>query len=218
VNIAAYAERVVADPMTGEGRVHRQEWRVVLVQPKHWDRLRKAFGDHHRIKKYVLLHRYVKGGVEVEPWAPFDTVDSKREAFFMIDSAAVPVDPEMVRARDELAKATAEKAEKDRRLAESAELLRVKREELAEVSRKSEHAFFRLGEGSADGKMLCNEWNAMIARLSPDKDFIAKSKLDRAFLDDYAAVATAMSVPAKRKALRTFFKRLPEHERRIRAS
>jgi hypothetical protein len=195
--IVAYFERESYDPETGEPGILRREWRVVPSNVYAAEQLRTLMARHSGRDVWptnVMEARYIRRGA-AEPWVPQYGATSMRDALENLESGVVPVHPLLTEIR--IARAAARAAE-DRK-AREAEAKAAAERERAELRRASTDAFRRLAE-SRDGT-LAAEWNFSCSKLNatpPD----AAWRSDATLRDHNAAIWSAVTVPAKRKAIR----------------
>jgi hypothetical protein len=199
--IVGYTERESMDPITGAEGVLRKEWKVEPLALVPEETVVAAFGPDWRRwspgASWVLSVRYIRRGKE-EEWSLFQTANSRGQALQYVDDRAVATDPEL---------AALQKAREVHRQAEE-ERARVKAVQAEErrldtlAARRSEAAFERLLAGKGGGWAL--GWQRFIEAHAADADYCAAKQGDTRFMELYSAVLRAMTVPAKRKALRAF--------------
>ena len=206
--IVAYSERESCDPITGEVGILRKEWRLESV--KNWDEniLYAAFGAHWRMfrpgAEWLLLHRYIRRG-KPEPWTPVEVGNTRGDVLHAIDGS-----PNVRATSTELqAMWDQELLATEARIQESAAqaIKELSMRDAEEQKRKSEAAFARLRDGKHSHLALAwNDW--IIAHMDNHKlKAEMRSGARPEMTQDYQAVLAAVTVPAKRAAIRHFLQR-----------
>jgi hypothetical protein len=200
LEIVAYRERTPSWSDT----VLRTEWRVRPVEACPYDYLVAAWGKdwgyHHPETTHVLEQRYIRNGVE-EPWRPSFAARSRAHALEHVDGGrgVVELDPELI------AQTAATIAESERMAAEknaqaaAAHDAEARRERV----RRSEKAFGDLSMHVRDGHWAAR-WTTFVADADKDDEFFASIRADDEFRRLHNAVIAAITVPAKRKAIKAF--------------
>lgn len=208
--IVAYHERASMDPKTGADGVLRDEWRLVPFREGDAEqdaRLVEAFGPDWRryrpFPKTILEHRYVRRGVE-EPWLSVATANRVEEALGEIDPYATAVDQRLAAIQKGRADYAAEQAQAAREQREKDDAAMDRRRQRV----ASQDAFDRLLR-SKDAEWA-HAWNNTVrATATEDR---RRLKEDAAFVRLHDAVIDAVTVPAKRKAIRAALAYLGQKE------
>jgi hypothetical protein len=198
--IVAYSERPSSDPITAEEGVLRVEWRLTPVTSVAREALEQAFGprwDSHLASRPVLVEsRRIKRG-RAYAWEIYDAARTQDEAFYYIANSG-----EYIALNSRLKQVQVARQEAKNK-AEAEELIAADTKEKARCralqEAKSEAAFVRLSE-SKDA-VWAERWKAFVRRHYINEDMIARIKANQTLYD---AVVTAVTVPAKRKAIKAF--------------
>lgn len=191
-SLVAYRERASTDPHSGEQGILRHEWSVWLVKDFNPDTLSAAWGpDWRRSATHVLVHRYIRRGVE-EPWTPFQSANDFSHALEYVDDDAVAVHPELKKLQ---AKRLAYRQEQEAKKRQE-----IERRQAAEQKGRSEAAFMKM---AAKDPGLAGQWNAFMAEHNSPAE-------QHAFLDDpefmrlYKDVFDAETIPTKKRSIKAF--------------
>ena len=209
--VVAFAERVSADPETGEEGVLRDEWRVRTVGKVGEAALVAQFGEDWRsirpFASHVLEHRYIRRGVE-EPWSPADLGNDRRAALEYIDDKATPIDPVLLDIQEGRAKyRQGSRAVFAEALARETDERRLETEGKREASRA---AFERLRAGK--DAVWADRWNQFAASHQGDKAYVKNAAEDPELMRLYDEAMLATTVPKKKAAIRRFLEYVGEED------
>jgi len=197
--VAAYTERAIMDPITGEDGTLREEWRILSFSNYDQSRLVAAFGSNWRTYKpfpvTILEQRYIRRGIE-EPWRPTGIYGSDDMAISDIDLHAVAVNTGLIKLQGQRRESDRRKTEDQERAAQADQ-----EQQALQASRAaSSKAFQRLLDGKSS--QWGHKWNALVRSIQNDDRRLEKLRQDSAFRKLYAAVLDSTTVPSKRKAIK----------------
>lgn len=212
-DIVAYTERDSIDPESCEEGITRTEWRIVegdFYQDRDpYRRRRFRLADTYRraYTDFRLERRTIRRSEDLG-WQPIEICDNQIEPLLMVDNlqsaSVIAVDPEFAEIQETYRQRVREsKDEETRKEAREREDMERRRQRV-----ESEDAFRRLYE-SETGKVWAEEWNTFTTHARPD--VVATLRKDKRAVALHDAVIAAVTVPAKRKAIRealTYFEQV----------
>jgi hypothetical protein len=227
--VVAYHER---ETISHDRGTIRDEWRLKrlhMERPEAEQRAIVAYCHEHKIDlstAIMIEHRQVRfgGGPDFDReggWTLLEVCRDEDHAIQSVDSyggysftedtiewKATAVDPRLVAQRQRevetyIAKGIA--AAEDRAAREQEEREAAERRQ---ANQASEDAFVRLRDGSEAGRELTGRWNALATRLNENSALRDRLARDEALVALATEAMAAVTVPAKRKAIRAALARV----------